>query len=161
MSYALKRRAFAWPVAFACLIAGFFAFANHAYADPRYPRSDDGGRLWRWASGGGTQIVAEAERFLGAGNVTGTPGPWCAAFASLVLRKTGHRPLASRMANAALSYGPHVARPKPGDLVVLRGHVGFVVADQGRTVKIVSGNWGHRVAFGTVSRAAVVAFVGT
>ena len=157
MPYALKRRACAWPVAFACLIAGFFAFANHAYADPRYPRSDDGGRLMRAS----LNIVAEAERYLGAGNVTGTRGPWCADYISFVLKRTGHRPLANRMAYAALSYGPHVARPKPGDLVVLRGHVGIVVADQGRTVRIVSGNWSHRVAYGVVSRAAVIAFVRT
>ena len=153
------RRALACAVACVCLVAGLFAFANHALAQP--PRADDGGRLWRWAQGGGQSIVAEAERFLGAGNVTGTRGPWCADFASLVLRLTGRRPLANRTALSALAYGPHVSRPRPGDLVVLRGHVGFVVADEGRVVRIVSGNWSHRVALGIVPRASVIAFVRT
>ena len=164
MPHAAPRRALACAVVAACLIAGLFACGNAALAQPRL--ADEGGRLWRWASGDGAEIVAVAERFLGAGNVTGTRGPWCADFASLVLRKTGHRPLASRMAYAALSYGPHVARPKPGDLVVQGGrhgaqHVGFFVGWVNGAARIVSGNWGHRVALGTLRRSQIIGFVRT
>ena len=105
-------------------------------------------------------------RFLGAGNVTGTRGPWCADYASMILRSTGHRPLAGRSVSAALAYGPRVRQPKPGDLVVINTragyaqHVGFFAGwDHGRMV-MVSGNWGHRVAVSPISPAAVAAFIG-
>jgi uncharacterized protein (TIGR02594 family) len=110
-------------------------------------------------------VIAEAMRYLGASNVTGSRGAWCADYASMVLRHTGHRPLASRMASSALAYGPRVGQPRPGDLVVLntRGgyaqHVGFFAGwDHGRVV-IVSGNWGHHVARAAVGPRAVAAFI--
>ena len=110
-------------------------------------------------------VIAEAMRYLGASNVTGSRGAWCADYASMVLRHTGHRPLASRMASSALAYGPRVGQPRPGDLVVLntRGgyaqHVGFFAGwDHGRVV-VVSGNWGHRVARAAIYQGAVAAFI--
>lgn len=148
-------------------------FFDDPPAPHTHPMTDDGGRAWRTARGfgygvfnGGSAIVAEAMRFLGGGNPTGTGyHNWCADYTSMVLRKTGHRPLANRMAASALSYGPHVRDPRPGDLVVMatrRGyasHVGFFGGwDHGRVV-LVSGNWGHRVARALVSARSVVAFV--
>jgi uncharacterized protein (TIGR02594 family) len=110
-------------------------------------------------------VIGEAMRFLGAGNVTGAPGPWCADYASMILRRTGHRPLANRTASAALSYGPRVREPRPGDLVVLntrRGyaqHVGFFAGwDHGQVI-MVSGNWGHRVSRAPIGPGAVAAFI--
>lgn len=110
-------------------------------------------------------VIAEAMRYLGAANVTGSRGAWCADYASMVLSHTGHRPLANRMASSALAYGPRVGQPRPGDLVVLntrRGfaqHVGFFAGwDHGRVV-IVSGNWGHRVARAAIYQGAVAAFI--
>jgi uncharacterized protein (TIGR02594 family) len=125
--------------------------AGPAQAGPRL--ADDGGRL-----------VAEAMRFLGAGNVTGSRGPWCADYASLILQRTGHRPLAGRTAASALAYGPRTRNPKPGDLIVLGGrrgvsHVGFFAGwDHGR-ILMISGNWSRRVARALISPASVAAFV--
>jgi uncharacterized protein (TIGR02594 family) len=116
--------------------------------------------------GGGRSVVAEAMRFLGAGNVTGMRGAWCADYASMILRRTGRRPLANRTVSAALAYGPRVRQPRPGDLVVLNTragyaqHVGFFAGwEHGRMV-MVSGNWGHRVAVSPIAPGAVAAFIG-
>lgn len=113
----------------------------------------------------GVAVLRVAEAHLGQGNFTGMPGPWCAWFVDFVLRAAGRRPLASGLAAAALSYGPPETNPQPGDLVVLRGahgaaeHVGFVVADFGDELEIVSGNWSRRVARARIPRRAALAFV--
>ncbi len=113
----------------------------------------------RQVMAGVNDILTEAQRHLGQGNFTGRPGSWCAWFASAVLKATGRRPLADGLAASALAYGPRTGAPRPGDLAVMPGHVGFVVADLGARVTIVSGNWSHRVALTTLPRAAFVAFV--
>jgi len=111
-------------------------------------------------------VVAEAQHWLGAGNMTGLGGPWCASFASYVLRRTGRAPLANGLASSALSYGRRLAQPKVGALAVVStrfgyaAHVGFVArVNADGSIELVSGNWGHRVADATVSRRIVVAFV--
>jgi uncharacterized protein (TIGR02594 family) len=117
------------------------------------------------AQTGGSSVVAEAMRFVGAGNVTGMRGAWCADYASMILRRTGHRALAGRSVSAAFAYGPRVGQPKPGDLVVLntrRGyaqHVGFFAGWQNGQMVMVSGNWGHRVSRALIPRSAVAAFI--
>jgi uncharacterized protein (TIGR02594 family) len=117
------------------------------------------------AGDGGRALVAIAESHLGQGNFIGLPGAWCADFVSAILRAAGRKPLANRMAASALAYGPHEAAARPGDLVVMRtrrgpfGHVGIVVADDGATVDIISGNWSRRVLRAHISRRAVTAFV--
>jgi uncharacterized protein (TIGR02594 family) len=117
------------------------------------------------AQTGGSSVVAEAMRFVGAGNVTGMRGAWCADYASMILRRTGHRALPGRSVSAAFAYGPRVGEPKPGDLVVLntrRGyaqHVGFFAGWQNGQMVMVSGNWGHRVSRALIPRSAVAAFI--
>jgi uncharacterized protein (TIGR02594 family) len=98
--------------------------------------------------------------------MTGLAGPWCADAVSFWLRRTGHRPLASRMVAAALNYGPRLPGPKVGALAVIRtrrgaaGHVGLVEAvEPDGSIRLISGNWGHRVAQAIVPRNAVMAFV--
>ena len=122
-----------------------------------------GGDQW----GGGAHVAPASEPavltvaggFVGRGKVTTLPGPWCGDFVSMVLRLAGLRPLPNRLAYSALSYGPRVAHPKPGDIVVMRNHVGFVVADRGNEIEIVSGNWSHRVARAFIPRRSVIAFI--
>jgi uncharacterized protein (TIGR02594 family) len=118
------------------------------------------------AWGAGSRAVAEAYRWLGSANPTGTIGPWCADFVSFVFQRVGLRGLANRTAASALNYGPHVAEPRRGDLVVMAtrrgaaGHVGIVDAvNADGSVTIVSGNWSRRVARSIVARAAVTAFI--
>ena len=117
-------------------------------------------------AGGASSVVAEAMRFVGAGNVTGMRGAWCADYASMILRRTGRHPLAGRSVSAAFAYGPRVSQPKPGDLVVLNTragyaqHVGFFAGWDHGEMLMVSGNWRHRVAVAPISRGAVAAFIG-
>ena len=84
----------------------------------------------------------------------------------MVLRHTGHRPLAKP--HGRLGAGLRPARrtsrapaiswcstPAPA----MRQHVGFFAGwDHGR-VLFVSGNWGHRVARASVYQGAVAAFI--
>ena len=111
-------------------------------------------------------MLAEATRWLGSGNMTGMAGPWCADAVSFWLRRTGHRPLANRLVASALDYGPRLASPQVGALAVIRtrrgaaGHLGLVEGvEPDGSIRLVSGNWGHRVAQAIVSRNAVTAFV--
>ena len=139
----------------ACLLA------NHAQARGdfhRFAAAATQGEA-RHVAAAARDIVAEAVRHLGQGNFTGRPGAWCAWFVSAVLRATGHAPLPSGMAASALAYGPRDANPRPGDIAVMPHHVGFVVEADGARVRIVSGNWGRRVALATLPRGAFVAFV--
>jgi hypothetical protein len=113
-----------------------------------------------FAWGGGSDVVAEAVRYVGSGKLTALPGAWCADAVNVWLRAIGKPPLASRMAGAALSYGPR-GSGQPGDLAVFMGrrgayHVGVVVASLGDRVEVVSGNWGHRVGRAVVSRRSLI-----
>ena len=119
-----------------------------------------------WATG--SDLVAEAARYVGSGKFTGLPGAWCSDAVSVWLRATGRAPLANRMAASALVYGPHVSNPSPGDLVVMRtrrgpaGHVGIVEGvEADGSIDIISGNWSNHVAHGVISRGQVTAFVRT
>ena len=108
----------------------------------------------------GGQTLSEAKRFIGSANPTGRIGPWCAWFVSFVLERTGHRPLKDGRASSALAYGPHTSNPQPGDLVVMRGHVGFYAGRSADgNVLLTSGNWNRRVADGEISPRQVVAYV--
>jgi len=105
-------------------------------------------------------LLAEASRWIGRGNPTGKPGPWCAWFASFVLERTGRPPLANGFALSALRYGARVADPRPGDLVVMRSHVTFFAGWDGEGAFLgLGGNQNHRVRVSRFARRAVIAFV--
>jgi len=111
-------------------------------------------------------VIAEAARWIGSGNITGKPGPWCASFANFVLERTGRPPLANDIVASALGYGRRLPGPQVGALAVLgtrrgyAGHVGFVAGvNADGSIRLISGNWGRRVGDATISRRQVVAFV--
>jgi len=118
-------------------------------AAPVEARSDERGRA---PSGGHeatavSDVLAEAEHWLGARNMTGKGGSWCAHFASYVLERTGHAPLANGLASSALAYGRRLAQPKVGALAVVTtrvgyaAHVGFVSGvNPDGSIELVSGN---------------------
>jgi uncharacterized protein (TIGR02594 family) len=120
-----------------------------------------------WQTGGalarsGSDLVAEAARYVGSGKFTELPGAWCADAVSFWLQATGRAPLANRMAASALVYGPHIANPRPGDLVVMRTnrgwahHVGIVSrVETDGTAWMISGNYGRHVAEARVPRSGV------
>jgi len=117
------------------------------------------------AHSGALDTVAVAERWLRSHNPTGAAGYRCADFVTFFFRRSGRRPLPSRMTASALAYGPLDPHPRHGDLVVVStgaaryGHVGLLIAVRGDRVEIISGNWSGRVARAIIARSRVAAFV--
>lgn len=104
-------------------------------------------------------IIAEADHWLGSRNPTGLRAQWCGAFVSFVLRQTGRRPLPGSDVWSAMRYGPRTAAPKPGDLIIMRRHVGFYEGRGPDGIYMLSGNWGHRVARSVISPRQVVTYI--
>lgn len=103
-------------------------------------------------------VVAAAERYRGT-NPTGRAHDWCAAFANLVLQRTGHRGSGSALARSFAHYGRPAPGPVPGAIVVFPHHVGFVVRAEGAgRIRVVSGNHGHRVGEGLYSAGRAIAY---
>jgi uncharacterized protein (TIGR02594 family) len=160
-------------VVIAAAIASAF-FTNGAWAHGAFVPSFNSETNGQAASRGGSHsqartgssVIAEAAHWIGSRNMTGMAGPWCADAVSFWLRRTGHRPLANRMVSSALAYGPRLPGPQVGALAVIgtrrgwAGHVGLVEGvEPNGSIRLISGNWGHRVAESVISRRAVIAFV--
>lgn len=114
---------------------------------------------------GGSNIVAEARRYLGSGNPTGRSSLWCARFMNMVLERSGHKGTGSDMARSFAGYGQRISGPQVGAIAVMSrgrrgGHVGIVsgIDAKGNPI-VISGNHGHRVAEATYSRGRVYAYV--
>ncbi len=106
----------------------------------------------RHSGSAAASVVAEAKRWVGHRNMTGTRGPWCADFTQWVLRRTGHSTVASRLARDAVRAGRPLARPAVGAIMSMPHHTGFVVGVLGKgRVLLLSGNYGHRVGIGVYS----------
>lgn len=108
---------------------------------------------------GNSDAIREASRFIGSRNITGHSGAWCAWFVSFVLERIGHRPLSNGLSYSALSYGPRLAGPRVGALIVLPRHVGFVARVSGDRVTMLSGNWSGRVALAVLPIRAAIAYI--
>ena len=114
-------------------------------------------------SGGGSDLVMEARRYLG-GNPTGRASLWCARFMNMVLAHTGHRGTGSDMANSFASYGHRISGPQVGAIAVMGrrggGHVGIITGVDARGNPImISGNNGNRVKEAPISRGRIYAYV--
>jgi uncharacterized protein (TIGR02594 family) len=113
---------------------------------------------------GGSDVVAEARRYIGGGNPTGRNSLWCARFMNMVLQRSGHHGTGSDMARSFASYGQRVSGPQVGAIAVMSrrggGHVGVVsgIDPQGNPI-VVSGNHGRRVAEAVYPRGRVYAYV--
>jgi uncharacterized protein (TIGR02594 family) len=149
-------------------------FAHHEYRHHRfgsvrfsraqashYPRitRPQSGVDYRVGEGASSSVLAVARRYLGLGNVTGSHRPWCADFVNMVLRKTGHATSGSGMVGSMLHVGHRVSSPRPGDLVVMRGHVTIFAGYGPRGFVGLGGNQHHRVAMSNFPMRSVVAFV--
>ncbi|MBR1220706.1 TIGR02594 family protein [Bradyrhizobium sp. U87765 SZCCT0131] len=113
---------------------------------------------------GGSDVVAEARRYIGSGNPTDRRSLWCARFMNMVLQRSGHKGTGSDMARSFASYGHRVSGPQVGAIAVMSrrggGHVGVVsgIDAKGNPI-VVSGNHGRRVAEAVYPRARVYAYV--
>jgi uncharacterized protein (TIGR02594 family) len=128
--------------------------------DERFPlaaMASLGTARWPHISEIGSSLIGIAQQYLG-GNPTGWAHNWCAQFLNaVVLPQAGYRGSGSA---AAISFA-HYGRPseaRPGAIAVLRHHVGIVIADNGWTVTLISGNHGHRVGIGHYPKTRIVTF---
>jgi len=76
--------------------------------------------------------------------------PWCAAFANWVLMEAGIARTESAAALSFAKWGVATKTPKYGDIVVFdhghgRGHVGFFMGSDGKTVSVLGGNQNDQV----------------
>ena len=102
-------------------------------------------------------LVDVAQRYLGS-NPTGWSHKWCARFLNaVVLPQAGHRGSGSEGAISFARWGS-ASGPQRGAIAVMRHHVGIVVADNGSTVTLISGNHGHRVGIGKYSKHRIIAY---
>jgi len=115
-------------------------------------------------SGGSSDIVAEARRWLGS-NPTGRHSLWCARFMNFVLERAGHKGTGSDMARSFANYGRRVFGPQVGAIAVMSrgprgGHVGVVsgIDEKGNPI-IISGNHNNRVAEAIYPRGRIHAYV--
>ncbi|MES2601000.1 MAG: TIGR02594 family protein [Pseudomonadota bacterium] len=114
---------------------------------------------------GGSNIVAEARRYIGSGNPTNRSSLWCARFMNMVLEKSGHKGTGSDMARSFAGYGQRISGPQVGAIAVMSrgrrgGHVGVVsgIDAKGNPI-VISGNHGRRVAEASYSRGRIYAYV--
>jgi uncharacterized protein (TIGR02594 family) len=116
------------------------------------------------SSFGSSNVVAEARRYIGAGNPTGRSSLWCARFMNMVLERSGYKGTGSDMARSFASYGHRVSGPQIGAIAVMArrggGHVGVVSGiDSNGNPILVSGNNGHRVREAAYPRGRIYAYV--
>ena len=135
---------------------------HHRFADLRQHRRERAASaaaaVEQSAKEGSPDVVAAAERYRGT-NPTGRSHDWCAEFANLVLRRTGHSGSGSALARSFESYGRPAPGPVPGAIVVFPHHVGFVMRVEGPgRIRVVSGNHGHRVGEGVYSTRRAIAY---
>ena len=143
-----------------CCSMGSPAFAVGGYHSGGASVTSDNGAAVRFVAGG-SALVQRALADLGKGNFTGIRAPWCALSVSAWLEAIGKPRLPNGLASSGLAYGPHVASPRAGDLAIMKGHIGIVMEDMGSTIRIVSGNYSHKVSVAVLPRRAFIAFVRT
>jgi hypothetical protein len=133
-------RSRAWGIIFGTAVyVALLALSTCAHAqDDRYPR-----QTAHSAPASASSLISEMRRHLG-GNPTGWAHVWCGRMLDIALRRTGHPP-GSALARAYSRYGRPAGGPAPGVIAVWPHHVGVVTAVAGRTIKVISGNDGHRV----------------
>jgi uncharacterized protein (TIGR02594 family) len=135
---------------------------HHRFADLRQHRrtraASAANLIVQSAKHGSSDVVLMAQRYRGT-NPTGRSHDWCAEFANLVLKRTGHRGSGSALARSFAGYGRPAPGPVPGAIVVFPHHVGFVIGSDGHgRIRVVSGNHGHRVGEGSYSTRRAIAY---
>jgi len=93
-----------------------------------------------------SNLISDALHFLNSGNPTGKPGPWCANFVTLILKRHGYKTVGSGMA-ADMRHAGRPTTPHPGAIAWNYRHAGFVLSIRGNELVMVSGNT-HRGVVG-------------
>ena len=105
----------------------------------------------------GPQLVAVAQRYIGARRFTAHARAWCADALGVWLHKAGYSNTGDGRAISYLRYG-HPAPMRVGAIAVLKHHVGIVADVTPRGVVLLSGNHGRKVGYGLYSARRILAF---
>jgi len=86
--------------------------------------------------------------------------PWCAAFINALLEKQGRRTSDSNAALSFLKWGVKTNEPRPGDVVVMHGHVTLFIAfaEDGKTFYGLGGNQNDGVQMIEYSTRRVISY---
>lgn len=103
------------------------------------------------------QLVAVAQRYIGARRFTSHARAWCADALGVWLHKAGYSNTGDGRAISYLRYG-HPAPMRVGAIAVLKHHVGIVADVTPRGVVLLSGNHGRKVGYGLYSARRILAF---
>ena len=103
------------------------------------------------------QLIAVAQRYIGARRFTAHARAWCADALGVWLHKAGYSNTGDGRAISYLRYG-HPAPMRVGAIAVLKHHVGIVADVTPRGVVLLSGNHGRKVGYGLYSARRILAF---
>lgn len=104
-----------------------------------------------------SQLLSVAERYVGSRRFTRYARAWCADAMGAWLRQAGYNSTNDGRAISYLHYG-RPSSPKVGAIAVLPHHIGIVVGFDRNGVVLLSGNHGHRVAYGSYSARQIIAY---
>lgn len=84
---------------------------------------------------------------------------WCAAFVNAVLAQNGMQGTGSLAASSFTGLGEAVTKPEKGDIVILKGHVGFFDSFKPNgDVNVLGGNQGDKVGIDAFKASDVVGY---
>lgn len=86
--------------------------------------------------------------------------PWCAAFLNKLLEQEGIKGTNSNRAISFLKWGKRTYKPKMGDIVVMRRHVGIFIgySKDGQSVLVLGGNQENSVRVSAYPKRKVVSY---
>jgi len=90
--------------------------------------------------------------------------PWCSGFVNWVMKQAGYAGSGSAKAVSWLDWGKRIKQPVNGAIGVIsygggKGHVGFVVGKQGKSILLLGGNQSDQVKISAFSLSKFAAFV--
>lgn len=104
------------------------------------------------------QLVAVAQRYIGARRFTAHARAWCADALGVWLHKAGYSNTGDGRAISYLRYGRPAGGPRIGAIAVMRHHVGIVIGRTARGPVLLSGNHARRVGVGVYSAHRILAY---
>lgn len=91
--------------------------------------------------------------------------PWCSAFACWVMEKAGIPSTRNAMARSWLNWGKRLDEPYEGCIAIFRrgsnprqGHVAFFVSQTPKSVNVLGGNQGNRVAISPYAKTRLIEY---
>jgi uncharacterized protein (TIGR02594 family) len=109
-------------------------------------------------------VVQASYRDAGHPEVKHDSVPWCAAFVSAMLARSGMQPSGSLAARSYLKWGVKLETPRRGCIVVLKrgtgwqGHVAFFDREENGLLVCLGGNQSDEVSFAAYRKSLLLGF---